>query len=91
MIDESWIESIKGECDELVSEGLGNYLVSNEAGAIRALIIRLHQAEKDAARYRWLRDKSCHTERHTVGSADPSAWDAIVDEYIEESRYGSNN
>ena len=60
-------------------------------GECESLVSRLRQAEKDAARYRWLRDKACHSEWHTVGSADPSAWDCIVDEYIEESGDDSNN
>lgn len=54
-------------------------------GDLLDIITRLRQAEKDAARYRWLRDVACHSEWHTVGSADPSAWDVIVDEYIDEA------
>lgn len=49
------------------------------------LLSRLREAEADAKRYRWLRDEACHNEWHTVGSADPSVWDVIVDEYIEEA------
>ncbi|MGL4751963.1 MAG: hypothetical protein ACRCXB_06010 [Aeromonadaceae bacterium] len=64
------------------------YLLHDE---IEDFVAKLRQAEKDAARYRWLRDESCHNEWHTVGGADPSVWDVIVDEYIEESRNGSNN
>lgn len=56
----------------------------NEKDSIRELISRLRQAEKDAARYRWLRDSACYNEFHAVGAADPSVWNEIVDEYIDE-------
>ena len=89
MIDDSWIERINDECEELVSEGLGHYLVSNEAVSIRALIIRLRQAEKDAARYREI------IERCRPMVVDASDWgrehDLILLRDIDEAINGSNN
>jgi hypothetical protein len=41
---------------------------------------------KDAERYQWLRDRSCHNERLTIAGADPSVWDAIIDEYVCEEK-----
>lgn len=40
-------------------------------------------SEKDAARYRWLRDECKHVDWHTIGASDPSDWDDVVDECSE--------
>ncbi len=99
MIDDSWIERIKDGCNELVSEGLGHYLVSNEAGAIRALIIRLRQAEKDAARWRKLIEMNddincelavCTWHGGYEYSMIPDISE-VIDANIDETMNGSNN
>ena len=43
---------------KIVSIGCGNSYVATALEAIE-LITRLRQAEKDAARYRWLREQPC--------------------------------
>ena len=48
-------------CDDLIEHGLG-YLPPAGIGnsvSIKELIASLRQAEKDAARYRWLRQQPC--------------------------------
>jgi hypothetical protein len=80
MIDFDHLEVYLDECTEEECE-VANIKVDD----VRKLITRLLQAEKDAARYGWLRDVACYSEWHVVGSADPSVWDVIVDEYIDEA------
>ena len=57
MIDIDEIETI---CDFMIEEGMDCYPPAGcgTAAHIKELITRLRQAEKDAARYRWLRDKA---------------------------------
>lgn len=84
MID---LDKLESRCKEASRNGYGKHPVIECASAesIMELITRLRQAEKDADRYRWLRDTACYSEWHTVGTADPSVWDVIVDEYINEA------
>ncbi len=50
------------------------------------LITRLHQAEKDAARYRWLRDECKYVDWRTIGASDSQDWDDVVDECAESMK-----
>lgn len=51
------IDEIEEICDTMIEEGM-DYCPAGcgTAANVKELIIRLRQAEKDAARYRWLRD-----------------------------------
>ena len=57
MID---IDAIERRCKEATRNGYGKHPVIECASAesLIELITRLRQAEKDAARYRWLRDEA---------------------------------
>ena len=47
-------------CDDLIEHGLGHLPPAGigNSVSIKELITRLRQAEKDAARYRWLREST---------------------------------
>lgn len=69
-------------CDDLIEHGLG-YLPPAGIGnsvSIKELITRLRQAEKDAARYRWLRDDAADANQTSplVFMADECA-DIVTD------------
>ena len=66
-VDESYFDSLFAESESLVSEGLGYYRIEVEAGDIVNLITRLREAEKDAARYRWLRDNCTTAQADCLG------------------------
>ena len=66
-VDESYFDSLFAESKSLVSEGLGCYRIEVEAGDIVNLITRLREAERDAARYRWLRDNCTTTQADCLG------------------------
>lgn len=57
MID---LDKLESRCKEASRNGYGNHPVIECASAesIMDLITRLRQAEKDAARYRWIKDNS---------------------------------
>ena len=44
------------------------------------LITRLRQAEKDAARYRWLRDLPGDSAHEEIGNYPGDMWDDAIDE-----------
>ena len=44
------------------------------------LITRLRQAEKDAARYRWLRDLPDGSAHEEIGNYPGDMWDESIDE-----------
>ena len=58
MID---LDRLESRCKEASRNGYGKHPVIECASAesIMELITRLRQAEKDAARYRWLREQPC--------------------------------
>lgn len=69
-------------CDDLIEHGLG-YLPPAGIGnsvSIKELITSLRQAEKDAARYRWLRDEAADADQTSplVFMADECA-DIVTD------------
>ena len=47
------------------------------------LIICLRQAEKDAARYRWLRDLPCDSANEEIGNYPGDMWDESIDEAMQ--------
>lgn len=60
MID---LDELEAKCSMAISNGYGHLPVIDCGNAVKIseLITRLRQAEKDAARYRWLRDESAFT------------------------------
>ena len=47
------------------------------------LITRLRQAEKDAARYRWLRDLPSDSANEEIGNYPGDMWDDAIDEAMQ--------
>lgn len=47
------------------------------------LVTRLRQAEKDAARYRWLRDTSSASDFDVMTVLESSEWDKAIDEAMQ--------
>lgn len=54
------------------------------------LITRLRQAEKDAARYRWLRDELTQSQGG-IALFDSDSYVCDIDLFIDEATNGSNN
>ena len=82
MID---LDKIESRCKKVSRNGDGNHPVIASAESIIELITRLRQAEKDAARYRWLRDTA-----DVDGTADlmisiivSDEWDSLIDEAMQ--------
>ena len=82
MID---LDKLESRCKKVSRNGDGNHPVIASAESIIELITRLRQAEKDAARYRWLRDTA-----DVDGTADlmisiivSDEWDSLIDEAMQ--------
>ena len=72
-------------CDDLIEHGLG-YLPPAGIGnsvSIKEIIARLRQAEKDAARYRWLRDLPGGSAHEEIGNYPGDMWDESIDEAMQ--------
>lgn len=87
--DESCFDLLFAESESLVSEGFGYYRIEVEAGDITNLITRLREAEKDAARYRWLRDAPATSAsepiRHWMWSRPYGANMKYLDDAIDQA------
>lgn len=84
MIDLGKMES---SVNQLMRMYPDNTRATQSIGEVNELIAKLRQAEKDAARYRWLRDSVCFE-----GSADdlfhatPAETDAEFDRFMQCER-----
>lgn len=89
MIDLDDMESLLQHCKELdEAGGLANRVTPS---VVIELITRLRQAEKDAARYRWLRDESSDSERTSplVFMADECA-DIVTEGWYQGILFGES-
>lgn len=59
-------------------------------GDVHELINRLRQAEKDAARYRWLRDELTQSQGG-IALFDSDSYVCDIDLFIDEAMNASNN
>jgi len=83
------IDEIEACCDSLIADEL-EYLAPNgmnDSVKVKAFIARLRQAEKDAARYRWLRDQAgdgdvCDVLFNTAYEE----WNEFIDEAMQCSK-----
>ena len=82
MID---IDAIERRCKEATRNGYGKHPVIECASAesLIELITRLRQAEKDAARYRWLRDLPDGSAHEEIGNYPGDMWDESIDEAMQ--------
>ena len=60
----------------------GDILVLSK-GECKDLLSRLRQAEKDAARYRWLRDLPGDSAHEEIGNYPGDMWDDAIDEAMQ--------
>lgn len=89
MID---LDRIEAGCDALINQGFGwSSPAYSSASSVKELITRLRQAEKDAARYRWL--SNCYIgENSALGiNRGGVSCQADFDSAIDEAMNGSNN
>lgn len=82
MID---LDKLESRCKEASRNGYGKHPVIECASAesIMELITRLRQAEKDAARYRWLRDLPDGSAHEEIGNYPGDMWDESIDEAMQ--------
>ncbi len=76
------VDEIETICDFMIEEGMDYYPPAGcgTAAHVKEIITRLRQAEKDAARYRWLRDEAADADQTSplVFMADECA-DIVTD------------
>ena len=82
MID---LDKIEQQCKNAMQNGYGHLPVIECGNAVKVmeLITRLRQAEKDAARYRWLRDLPDGSAHEEIGNYPGDMWDAAIDEAMQ--------
>lgn len=78
MID---LDGLEKHLTELVAEGFGGHRVT-KAEDVMALVGLLREAERDAVRYRWLRDELAHSEGGIV-LFDGHLPRANLDEFVD--------
>ncbi|MGL4354118.1 MAG: hypothetical protein ACRCVV_14760 [Shewanella sp.] len=87
MID---LDSIEAQCKSSIANGYGHLPVIDCGNAVKVmeLITRLRQAEKDAARYRWLRDKASAFAIENAAEICREAWDSLIDDAMNARNGG---
>lgn len=73
--------------DAVIDGGLMELDPGELIACVGMMTERLRQAEKDAARYRWLRDSALRDHLHSLIMVHPVEWDMFNDEAMN----GSNN
>ena len=68
---------------EKSSSGLGSMVIDIHGAAAEEIITRLRQAEKDAARYRFMRDMSDEVDVSRFFHIEVSERDAEIDEAMQ--------
>ncbi len=71
---------LKSDIADGLAKEIYGYTTVEEMGE---LITRLRQAEKDAARYRWLRDSNSDYSVSSVLAKQESEWDSAIDEAMK--------
>ena len=61
----------------------GETRATQSIGEVKELLVNLRQAEKDAARYRWLRDLPDGSAHEEIGNYPGDMWDAAIDEAMQ--------
>ena len=85
MID---LDKIEQQCKNAMQNGYGHLPVIECGNAVKVmeLITRIRKAEKDAARYRWLRDLPCDSANEEIGNYPGDMWDDAIDEAMQCSK-----
>ena len=66
-----------------IGYGADGEQIEMSRGEALELIVRLRQAEKDAARYRWLRDLPGDSAHEEIGNYPGDMWDDAIDEAMQ--------
>lgn len=61
----------------------GETRATQSIGEVKEPLVNLRQAEKDAARYRWLRDLPEGSAHEEIGNYPGDMWDAAIDEAMQ--------
>ena len=72
-----------------LQDAMGRHIANMSPVAVIALLDRLEAAEKDAARYRWLRDGNDHKDNPAMQIAINSygcEWDEAIDAAMKEPK-----
>lgn len=82
MID---VEFVQNQCETAIKNGYGHLPVIECGNAVKIneLITRLREAEKDAARYRWIKENVSSDEADFILSMDVCCWDAAISEAMK--------
>ena len=86
MIDLDNLERTLELANDYVDDGLHFLTEPVSYGELKLLAERLISAEKDAARYRWLRDLPCNSANEEIGNYPGDMWDGAIDEAMKCSK-----
>ena len=86
MIDVYDLEGLLELANDYVDDGLHFLTEPVSYGELKLLAERLISAEKDAARYRWLRDLPCDSANEEIGNYPGDMWDDAIDEAMQCSK-----
>ena len=86
MIDVNDLDGLLELANDYVDDGLHFLTEPVSYGELKLLVERLISAEKDAARYRWLRDLPCDSANEEIGNYPGDMWDDAIDEAMQCSK-----
>ena len=83
MIDVNDLKGLLELANDYVDDGLHFLTEPVSYGELKLLAERLISAEKDAARYRWLRDLPGDSAHEEIGNYPGDMWDDAIDEAMQ--------
>ena len=86
MIDVNDLKGLLELANDYVDDGLHFLTEPVSYGELKLLAERLISAEKDAARYRWLRDLPGDSANEEIGNYPGDMWDDAIDEAMKCSK-----
>ena len=86
MIDVNDLKGLLELANDYVDDGLHFLTEPVSYGELKLLAERLISAEKDAARYRWLRDLPSDSANEEIGNYPGDMWDDAIDEAMKCSK-----
>ena len=83
MIDVNDLDGLLELANDYVDDGLHFLTEPVSYGDLVILVERIIAAEKDAARYRWLRDLPDGSAHEEIGNYPGDMWDESIDEAMQ--------
>ena len=83
MIDVNDLDGLLELANDYVDDGLHFLTEPVSYGELKLLVERLISAEKDAERYRWLRDLPGDSAHEEIGNYPGDMWDDAIDEAMQ--------